>query len=234
MEPTEVSERRGDNSATAHQSCELVGVSVVYGGDRSNEFTVLEDINMVAEPGSITCIEGRSGSGKTTLLRVAAALEPPTSGGVRWGNLDITELPEHTATATRAVTVGYARQGNGLLPFLSAVENVLIGVPPHLCAPHDVDRAEQLLERLGLSARLNARPRTLSGGEAQRVVLARALIGQRPILLIDEPTAALDTRAADIVIDLLHEQAEHGRTVIVATHDNHVLQSADQLISLSG
>ncbi len=215
-------------------ACELVDVSVVYPKTRhSEEVAVVEHLSVTALPGQITCLAGRSGSGKTTVLRIAAALQRPSRGNVFWGPTEASALPPSAATAERATTIGYARQREGLVDFLTAIENVLVGRPPHLASPTDRKRAALLLTRLGLGSRLNARPRTLSGGESQRVLLARALLGEPPILLIDEPTAALDRSAAELAIAHLAECATNGQTVLIASHDEHVLARADNLVKLS-
>ena len=219
---------------TEGAACELVDVSVVYPKSRhSEEVTVVECLTVTAVPGQITCLAGRSGSGKTTVLRIAAALQRPSHGNVFWGPTEVSALPPSAATAERATTIGYARQREGLVDFLTAIENVLVGRPPHLAAPTDQERAASLLTRLGLGSRLNALPRTLSGGESQRVLLARALLGEPPILLIDEPTAALDRSTAELAIALLAECATNGQTVLIASHDEQVLDRADNVVKLS-
>jgi lipoprotein-releasing system ATP-binding protein len=183
------------------------------------EVTVLDGVSITRAPGESLCIMGPSGSGKSTLLAILGALEPPTSGSVALGGEDPQQLAERELAAFRNRRVGFVFQDHCLLPQLTALENVLV---PTLVAPPDASapaRARELLEAVGLGARLAHRPSQLSGGEKQRVALARALVMQPALVLCDEPTGNLDARAAEAVGSLLLELHAKARSVLlVVTH----------------
>jgi lipoprotein-releasing system ATP-binding protein len=187
------------------------------------EVTVLDGVSIALEPGESLCIMGPSGSGKSTLLAILGALETPTSGTVSLAGEDPQRLPERELAAFRNRRVGFVFQDHCLLPQLTAIENVLV---PTLVAPPDASataRARELLEAVGLGARLAHRPSQLSGGEKQRVALARALVMQPALVLCDEPTGNLDARSAETVGSLLLElQARLRSVLVVATHSSEL------------
>ncbi|MEN8847261.1 MAG: ABC transporter ATP-binding protein [Akkermansiaceae bacterium] len=184
---------------------------------------VLSDLDIEITDGQAIAIVGPSGSGKTTLLNVIGAMLPPTSGEVTVGGENISSLSEKEAAKFRNRQLGFVFQQHYLLPQLTVLENVLV---PRLAGGWDEKesetraRAEALLERVGLGHRLTHLPSALSGGEKQRVAVARALINKPSLILADEPTGALDSETGEKVADLLLEvQQEKGVTLVVVTHD---------------
>ena len=198
---------------------------------------VLFGFDLQIEEGQSAAIVGPSGSGKTTLLNLIGAMLPPTSGEVIIGGENISSLDEQKAATFRNRELGFIFQQHHLLPQLTVLENVLV---PRLAGGWDEPeeetrkRAEELLDRVGLSHRLDHRPAELSGGEKQRVAVARALINQPRLLLADEPTGALDSETGEKVANLLFElQKEKGVTLILVTHDLQLAGRAEKLIQLS-
>ena len=181
---------------------------------------ILSDVSLSLRSGDSASIVGPSGSGKSTLLYVLGALEPPTSGTVTLDGVDPFTLPSAELAAFRNRRVGFVFQDHLLLPQCTVLENVLI---PTLVGDTDADasaRARALLERVGLTDRLDHRPAALSGGERQRVALARALIRQPPLLLCDEPTGNLDHAAGDTVATMLFDLHHRQETVLVVVTHN--------------
>jgi ABC-type lipoprotein export system ATPase subunit len=174
----------------------------------------------------MTAVIGRSGSGKSTLLHLLGALDRPTSGRILSQGRRLDELSDDELAAFRRASVGFIFQSFQLLPGATAQRNVelplvLSGMP----AARRRERAEQLLERVGLHARRLHRPSQLSGGEQQRVAIARALANDPPLLLCDEPTGNLDSRTAGDVMQILQGLAADGRTVILVTHDRALAEA---------
>jgi lipoprotein-releasing system ATP-binding protein len=185
--------------------------------------TVLDGLNLEIADGQAIAVVGPSGSGKTTLLNVLGAMLPATSGEVIIGGKDIAGLKEKEAASFRNQELGFIFQQHHLLPQLTVLENVLV---PRLAGGWKEEekitreRAKELLERVGLGHRLTHLPSALSGGEKQRVAVARALINEPSLILADEPTGALDGETGTKVADLLLEvQQEKGVTLMVVTHD---------------
>lgn len=198
---------------------ELSHVSKDYQTARG-ALSILRDINLTFERGDAVAVMGPSGSGKSTLLYLLGGLEPPTAGKITLDGCDPYTLSERELSHFRNRNVGFVFQDHYLLPQCTVLENVLI---PTLVAPGRGDehtaRAKSLLERVGLSDRLEHRPSELSGGERQRAALARALIASPPLLLCDEPTGNLDQESAENVAGLLLELHRQLRTIlIVVTH----------------
>ena len=198
---------------------ELSHVSKDYQTVRGS-LSILRDINLTFERGDAVAIMGPSGSGKSTLLYLLGGLEPPTAGKITLDGCDPYTLSEKELSVFRNRNVGFVFQDHYLLPQCTVLENVLI---PTLVAEGRGDeylaRAKSLLERVGLSDRLDHRPSELSGGERQRAALARALIASPPLLLCDEPPGNLDQESAENVAGLLLELHRQMRTIlIVVTH----------------
>jgi lipoprotein-releasing system ATP-binding protein len=187
---------------------------------RSGPLTVLRDVNLQLERGAALAIMGPSGSGKSTLLHILGTLDKPTAGEVRLADQKPFELPERQLADFRNRHIGFVFQDHHLLPQCSVLENVLI--PTLVSSNGHTDwnqRARQLLDRVGLSDRLDHQPAELSGGERQRVAVARALIHQPLLLLADEPTGNLDRRTAQAVGQLLLELHQQEQTIlVVVTH----------------
>ena len=199
-------------------------------GERT--LTVLRDVSLSVQEGSRCAIVGPSGSGKTTLLGLCAGLDRPTSGSVALNGVGLNDLNEDELAQVRNQHVGFVFQTFQLIPTLTAVENVV--VPIELRGESGVRRrAMELLEQVGLEDRSNHYPAQLSGGEQQRVSLARAFINQPKILFADEPTGNLDGETAEKISDLLFELNEAtGTTLVLVTHNLELAQRTQRIISL--
>ena len=197
----------------------------------SEQIDALRGINFSVMPGQFIAVVGRSGSGKTTLLNILAGLDKPTSGQVLFENVDIAEMGEHDLTELRRHKIGFVFQSFGLLPLLSAFENVEL--PLRIAGVRTRDREErtrEALEIVGLWNRANHRPYELSGGEQQRVAIARAIVNEPPLILADEPTGELDSNNARSIFGLFKEMVEQrGISVVSATHDSTLLAMADEV-----
>jgi lipoprotein-releasing system ATP-binding protein len=191
--------------------------------------TVFEDVSFTLPRGDSAAIMGPSGSGKSSLLYVLGGLEPPSAGTVRLGSQDPYTLSPAELAAFRNRQVGFVFQDHCLLPQCTVLENVLV---PTLVGEPDAeasDRARQLLEKVGLGARLDHRPAALSGGEKQRVAIARALIRQPQLLLCDEPTGNLDAASAETVAALLLDlHRQHQTILLVVTHSDNLARNFDK------
>ena len=203
-------------------------------GEGETAVTALEDINLQLAAGEFVAVMGPSGCGKSTLLHLVGGLDRPTSGRVLLNGRDLAELNDTALTELRRRQIGFVFQFFNLIPVLSAVENaalplILDGLKPALAQA----RAKAWLERLALPDRLNHRPDQLSGGEQQRVAIARALVAEPVLLLADEPTGNLDTRAGDEIARLLRQVSdEWGQTVLMVTHDPRIAAYADRIVLL--
>ncbi len=202
-------------------------------GDGTLSVEVLHGITLVIEAGEFVAIMGASGSGKTTLMNLIGCLDRPSSGRYRFAGRDVGSFDADQLAWARREAFGFIFQSYHLIANATAVENVEVpavyaGVPQGVRR----DRAEALLERLGLADRMDHRPSQLSGGQQQRVSIARALMNGGHIILADEPTGALDSRSGADVLALLRSLADEGHTVIVITHDPEVAAHADRLIEI--
>lgn len=199
-------------------------------GNSSRE--VLRGISASVPPGTFVVLLGRSGSGKSTLLNLIAGLDVPTSGSIAYGDVDLTALSDHDRTTFRRTRLGFIFQAYNLIPTLTVAENVRL--PLSLVGAKDVQsRIDELLEKVGLAERARAYPDTLSGGEQQRVSLARALAHRPDVLLADEPTGNLDAQTAETVLTLLQTLVrEEGKTLVLVTHDRSIADRADVVWTL--
>jgi putative ABC transport system ATP-binding protein len=211
---------------------ELRNITRAYelGGERAGVFGV----SLEVPAGTLAVLAGPSGSGKTTLLQVAGLLDPPDEGEVWLDGRAVSSLPERETCALRLARLGFVFQSFNLVPVLSARENVML---PLQLQGHDDDtaaeRASALLERVGLSARLDHVPGRLSGGQQQRVAIARALVGDPLLVLADEPTANLDHAHGEPLMDLIAELCrERGVGFLVASHDPRVISRAHRVFRL--
>jgi putative ABC transport system ATP-binding protein len=202
-----------------------VGDSVVH---------ALRAINLSVAPGELIAVRGRSGSGKTTLLNLLGGLDQPTSGKVVVDGLGISSMGEDQLVDVRRRTVAFVFQAFGLVPFLTATENVEVPLRLVHARPKERDaRVATLLDIVGLADRAKHRPHELSGGEQQRVALARALANGPKLLLADEPTGQLDSDTGHVIMLLLRSIVRHeGITAVVATHDPLMLDVADRVFEL--
>lgn len=193
--------------------------------------TPLKEINMNVCEGQFIAVVGRSGSGKTTLLNVMAGLDKPTSGEVLLHGADIALMNENSLTEIRRTKIGFIFQSFGLLPLLSAFENVEL--PLRISGMGHSERSKKTnmaLDMVGLLPRSNHRPYELSGGEQQRVSIARAIVGSPPLILADEPTGELDSNNAKSIFGLFKDMVINQRmTIIAATHDSSLLSMADEV-----
>jgi putative ABC transport system ATP-binding protein len=203
-------------------------------GHRRHGTDALADVSATFAAGTITSVVGPSGSGKSTLLQCAAGLDRPTSGTVKLGGTDLARLSRRRLSVLRRRRVGFVFQNLNLVPTLSVAEN--IALPLRLDGRRvDKGSVRRLADRVGIAPELRHLPYRLSGGQQQRVAIARALITDPDVIFADEPTAALDPRNSDIVIQLLRQAAkELGRTVIVVTHEPRVAAQADRALVLDG
>ncbi|MSQ77267.1 MAG: ABC transporter ATP-binding protein [Nitrospiraceae bacterium] len=194
--------------------------------------TILDDVSLDIPTKQMVAIVGPSGSGKSTLLGLIAGLDKPTSGSIILDGVDITGLPEREMTRYRRQKIGYIFQSFHLIPTLTAQENV--AVPLELNGdPGARGRAEELLAAVGLRDRSGHYPVQLSGGEQQRVAVARAFACRPPILLADEPTGNLDSATGRQVIDLLLGlNRDHGSSLVLVTHDAALASHAERIVSL--
>ncbi len=194
----------------------------------------VRDVTIQVGRGQLVALRGRSGSGKTTFLSMIGALDRPTNGSVSVDGLTVSELPESELVEFRRRKLGFIFQAFGLLPVLSAAENVELPLRLIRADPKERDRrVRELLEMVGLQARAKHRPHELSGGEQQRVAIARALANHPSLLLADEPTGQLDSQTGrDIMAVLQHLVRSEGVTAIVATHDTSLIDLADQVVEL--
>jgi putative ABC transport system ATP-binding protein len=194
----------------------------------------LREVSFTAGRGELVAVCGRSGAGKTTLLNVVGGLDRPTSGRVVIAGRDVTAAGEAEQVAMRRGTIGFVVQTFGLIPILSAAENV--GVPLRLAGVPVAEREQRvavLLELVGLGGQAAQRPYELSGGQQQRVAIARALANDPQLLLADEPTGQLDSETGRVVMDLIRSVVHaRGTTALVATHDLALIDMADRVLTL--
>jgi putative ABC transport system ATP-binding protein len=194
----------------------------------------VRDVSVRIGKGQLVALRGRSGSGKTTFLSLVGALDRPTRGSVSVDGMAVSTLPESQLIGFRRRKIGFIFQAFGLLPILSAAENVEVPLRLVGTDPEERDqRIAELLEMVGLRERANHRPHELSGGEQQRVAIARALANRPDLLLADEPTGQLDSQTGrSIMVLLQHLVRSQGVTAIVATHDPTLIDLADRVIEL--
>src|SRR3954451_23743588 len=210
------------------------GLSQSYGSP-PHQVHALREVSFEVAPGEMVAVVGRSGSGKTTLLNLLGGLDRPDSGTVRVDGIEVTALDDHDLSTLRRETVSYVFQSFGLLPALTAAENV--GVPLRLRRTPVAEREQRaalLLDLVGLGDHALQRPGELSGGQQQRVAIARALAGSPRLLIADEPTGQLDAETGLAVMALLRGIVEaEGVTAVVATHDAVMMSLADRVLTMS-
>ena len=209
---------------------DLTGVSKIY-QIGTVEVRALDGVDLRVDDGEFVVVLGPSGSGKTTLLNIIGALDTPTEGSVSVGGRDITEASRSELFALRRQTVSFIFQSFNLFPGLTALENVEFGMD--VAGKRGVTDPVSVLTSVGLGDRIGHFPHELSGGEQQRVAIARALATGNPVLLADEPTGELDFRTGAQILELLIEQADDNRAVLVVTHNREISRIADRVVEMS-
>ncbi|MGW4086401.1 ABC transporter ATP-binding protein [Streptomyces sp. NPDC004822] len=218
-------------SSPAAPAVTLESVTRTYDGEQP--VAALAGVDLDFRGGTFTAVMGPSGSGKSTLLHCAAGLDRPTSGRVRIGGTDLSTLSEKHLTELRRGRVGFVFQAFNLVPALTVEQNILLPSRLARSAP-DPRWLAEIVERVGLAARLTHRPSELSGGQQQRVAIARALVSRPEVIFCDEPTGALDTQTAADVLALLRAVVDDaGQTVIMVTHDPVAASYADRVVVLA-
>jgi putative ABC transport system ATP-binding protein len=208
-------------------------VTKTYGAG-ATAFQALRGVDFQVAPGEFVMLSGPSGSGKTTLLSILGCVLTASTGTVILEGEDISKAPESVLPRLRLAYVGFVFQTHNLIASLSAHDNVSMLLEMRGWSRRDARaEAKRLLEEVGLGDKLESLPRDLSGGQRQRVAIARALAGAPPILLADEPTAALDAQNGLQITQMLRTLAkEHGHTVVVVTHDNRIFHLADRIVHI--
>jgi putative ABC transport system ATP-binding protein len=212
---------------------ETRNLTKIYGSGAA-AVTALDDVSISVETSQFVAVMGPSGCGKSTLLHLLGGLDRPSEGQVFIEGASLAEMPDDRLTELRRRRIGFVFQFFNLIPVLSAVENAALPVTLDGAKPAEArKRAAEWLARFGMGDRLSHRPDQLSGGQQQRVAVARALVADPDLILADEPTGNLDTRAGDEIASLLRQVAdEYDRTIIMVTHDPRIAAYADRIIFL--
>ena len=204
----------------------LEKINKVFNQGKPNEFWAIHDADLTIEPHCTTVLKGPSGSGKTTLLSMIGCLSRPTSGRITLGEEMLSGLPERFMTEIRRKTFGFIFQQFNLIKGLTVLENVMLpAYPLGRSYPELKHDAQQLLDHFGLSVKASLNVEYLSGGEAQRTAICRAMINKPEVLIADEPTANLDTKLSREFMSLIGQLVEEGTTVILTSHDPEVYEA---------
>ena len=208
-------------------------VSKIYNEGKESEVRALDDVSLQIDYGECTAILGHSGSGKSTLMNILGCLDIPTYGEYYLAGEAVSDMPLSKLSAIRNRQIGFIFQGFNLVQGLTALENVEL--PLIYRGMHRKERLElcvQALREVGLEKRMDHRPTELSGGQQQRVAIARAIAAKPPIIMADEPTGNLDTKAGAEIMKKLISLNDNGATVIIITHDLHLAQAAKRIITI--
>ncbi len=211
----------------------LKGINKVYGAEVKTQ--VLFDISLDIEARSFASIIGASGSGKSTLLNIISTLDRPTSGEVYINGTQTTRMSKDELAKLRNETIGFVFQFHYLLPEFTALENVLMpaSIRDGRVTPQALDRARELMKLMGIEKVAGNNAGKMSGGQQQRIAIARALINSPKIILADEPTGNLDSESTEVVYDILRDVNErYGTTFLIITHDRRIAQKADRIIEI--
>jgi putative ABC transport system ATP-binding protein len=223
---------QGDLSMSAQVAVEARDLTRVY-GEGTTAVEALRGVDIGVRSGELVAVMGPSGSGKSTLMHILAGLDKPSCGTVTIAGTEITDLDDGRLTQLRREHIGFVFQFFNLLPMLNAEENVLL---PISIAGEKADRAwlDELLTRMGLDQRRHHRPSELSGGEQQRVAIARSLVSRPTILFADEPTGNLDSKTGGEILDLIRTSVDsYGQTTVMVTHEPRAAATADRILFLS-
>lgn len=213
---------------------EIANLTKIYNSGKPNSQTALDNVSFTVSDGELVAVIGKSGAGKSTLLNIVACLDTPTSGSVILDGEEISSASEKKRAAVRMNKLGIVTQTPLLVEEISAVENVKLPlVLKKLKMSECNQKAANLLKSVGLEGKIEQTVKTLSGGEKQRVSIARALASDPKIILADEPTGNLDTENASAVFNILKNVAKLGITVIVVTHDVDIAGMCDRILELS-
>ena len=199
----------------------------------SSEVRAVDNVDLDVQPGEFILILGRSGSGKSTLLGMLAGLIRPTAGTIRIKGLDINTLTDNQIAELRAQEIGFVFQFSGLIPTVTALENVMIPTLFYSGGPGNRTKALDLLNQVGVADRADAYPKTLSSGEMKRVAIARALINKPSILIADEPTGDLDDATESEIMALFRQLNDEGITIIMVTHNPDLIPCATRTYNMS-
>ena len=214
---------------------EARGVAKDYprAGASGGALTAVRPLDLELGPGSLTVVTGRSGSGKSTLLSMLAGMLAPTSGTVLLDGADLYSLDEKSRSRLRNAKIGLVPQGHTALRALSVLDNVLLPAVLYSRERPPRQRAEHLLEAVGIAEPARVGPHELSGGELRRMAVARALLMEPGVVLADEPTAGLDEESTAAVLELLRKTAQEGAAVLVVTHEEEAARFADRVLTMS-
>ncbi len=208
-------------------------VSKVYQSGSEGEVRALDAVNLTIDEGEFVAITGPSGSGKSTLLSVLGVLSPPSSGEVTIDGIDVFGLSQERQADFRAEYIGFVFQQFQLLPFLTAAENVMLPLAiTRRTRGEQREMAEAVLEKVGLEHKGNRLPNQLSGGEQERVAIARAVVNQPPIVFADEPTGNLDSGTGEEIMALFKALNREGLAVVMVTHNKESLSHVDRILSI--
>ena len=200
------------------------------------EVPALNGVSISIQQGEFVAVMGPSGSGKSTLMNILGCLDSPTGGYYYLDEQDVSELNRAELAHIRNEKLGFIFQSYNLLPRMSALENVTLPLLYTRDAARNqvemTQKAEELLNTVGLGERIHHQPRELSGGQQQRVAIARALINDPVLVLADEPTGNLDSKSASEIIDILHQLHQSGRTIVMVTHENELAEQTQRIIAI--
>ena len=213
---------------------EMRGIVKRFNEGLDSELTVIPGLDFSVEEGEFVAVVGQSGSGKSTLMNIIGLLDRPTSGEYQLAGVDALALGDDKLASFRGQKIGFIFQNFNLIGRMSALKNVEMPMVYAGVSSHErTQRAEELLEMVGMGDRMNHLPNELSGGQKQRVAVARALANQPEILLADEPTGALDSQTGRMVMDLFHElHRTHGKTILFITHNPELADECSRTVTM--
>lgn len=213
---------------------EMRGIVKRFNEGLDSELTVIPGLDFSVEEGEFVAVVGQSGSGKSTLMNIIGLLDRPTSGEYQLAGVDALALGDDKLASFRGQKIGFIFQNFNLIGRMSALKNVEMPMVYAGVSAHErTQRAQELLEMVGMSDRMNHLPNELSGGQKQRVAVARALANQPDILLADEPTGALDSQTGRMVMDLFHElHRTHGKTILFITHNPELADECSRTVTM--